>query len=419
MIEIEEKKKCCGCTACVSVCPSKCIVMEKDDEGFDYPHVNVEKCTICNLCESVCPVLDRSKALPFVDINKFSSKEDFTKAVIDQTHVLPDAYVVFLKDEMLRNDSTSGGYFTAIAKNIIAKNGLVYGVEVDYHKNIIHSSASTCEEFGRFRGSKYVQSEQSGIYSDIRENLNSDKWVLYTGTPCQVEGLKCYLGKEYEKLVTVDIICHGVGSPKYWKKYVDFMEQKYGSEISKVKFREKTYGYNSPCMAVYFKNGKSSHKGHDDDLYWTAFSKFYIFRPSCYDCVFKTINHSADFSVGDFWNTSDLDEKYRNANGCSLILVHSTKAQKLLVEISNTIEMVSIDLNKALIINGGPMPSKLITSSPVVEKRQQFMKDMNVLPLDLLTQKYMPLSWKQHLKCMIKPLLYKIGLLNIAKQLKK
>lgn len=147
------------------------------------------------------------------------------------------------------------------------------GVVLDKNQNVLHTFADNENTLEKMRGSKYVQSNQVGIYQKVEEALKQGTTVLYSGTPCQIAGLKSYLGSDYEKLITVDIICHGVGSPLYWEKYVQYVYEKMNSKVKEVRFREKTYGYNSACMAVYFENGKSSHKGHDDDLYWTAFSK--------------------------------------------------------------------------------------------------------------------------------------------------
>lgn len=421
MVDLKNKVYCCGCTACSAVCPEKCITMVQDSEGFLYPNVEKTLCKNCHLCKKVCPVEAKEKEY-FQNENetvshKLLSKEEITRQTVSKCASLPDAYVAYIKDDDLRKDSTSGGIFTAISQEIINRKGKVYGVAVSEKLDIVHTSVESKEELKLFRGSKYVQSSQEGIYCSVKSDLQQDQWVLYTGTPCQVVGLKRFLAKEYKKLITIDIFCHGVGSPKYWRKYVSYLEQKYGSPIKKVKFREKTYGYNSACMAVYFENGESSHKGHDDDMYWTAFSKFYIFRPSCYQCVFKTINHEADFSVGDFWNAEEVGEKFMKANGCSLLLAHSEKGKQILKEINETIDIVAVDLERALLINGGAMPSKLITSSPQVSKRNDFFKDMDKLDIDMLIKKYIYLSLKTKIKCIIKPLVYKTGLLGKMKKI--
>ena len=325
MIEIRNKEECCGCTTCESVCPKHCISMKSDEEGFLYPHVDVEKCVNCHLCEKKCPIKGKKKV---------RNSENKNKALINRRAIkaaahLPKSYVCFLNDSNIRCRSTSGGAFTALAWYVLKNSGILCGVILNDEQKVVHYFSDNEDGLAKMRGSKYVQSYQSGVYSKIRNILLDGRLVLYTGTPCQVAGLHSYLGKNYDNLITVDVFCHGTGSPLYWKKYVDYMSKKYKAPIKEIHFREKTYGYNSACLAVYFENGKSSHKGHDDDLYWSAFSKNYIYRPSCYACAFKTVNHISDFSIGDFWNAEHLPNKFREANGCSLLLCHTLKSKKM------------------------------------------------------------------------------------------
>lgn len=420
MVTVQEKKYCCGCAACVEVCPQKCIKYTFDEEGFGYPEVEAMKCVHCGLCESVCPVIAKEKnSVPVYEPIEGESKENFTHRVCESERNIPAFYVAYNRNSQIREKSTSGGTFSALAEYVYERGGWVYGVVLDQNCKIVHMASNSWEDLALFRESKYVQSEQQGMFENIKNKLRQNIMVLYSGTPCQVEGLKRYLGREYEKLITVDIFCHGVGSPKYWKKYVDYMQQKYNSPIQRVNFREKTYGYNSACMAVYFKNGKSSHKGHDDDLYWTAFSKCYIFRPSCYCCKFKTLNHVSDFSIGDFWETDELPESFQNSNGTTLIITHSEKAKTILMELSSLLAFTSVDPNEALLINGGHMPSKLISSSSLPAKRDDLFDDLDRMEIDAIVKKYMPLSFKQLFKCKLKPILYKLGMLEKVKRGKK
>ena len=416
MINIQDKKDCCGCTACFSVCPKKCITMKSDKEGFSYPVTDKGKCVGCGLCEKVCPII-RNKHSDEKTICENMTKEVFTQKVIADAEEKPDCYIAFNSNDKIRQRSTSGGFFTAAAEFVLSEKGKVYGVEVDKNKVVRHSCADNEKALAKFRGSKYVQSEQNGIYQKIKSDLDSGIWVLYTGTPCQVEGLYNYLGKEYEKLLTVDIFCHGVGSPKYWNKYVNYMENKYNSKIRAVRFREKTYGYNSACMAVYFENGKVSRKDHDSDLYWTAFSKCYIFRPSCYDCKFKSLNHRSDFSIGDFWNTEAGGADFANSNGCSLVLVHSDKGRRVLENIKADLTIKAFDLERALIINGGHQTSMLIKSSPVPANYSSFTAEAYDKNIADTTEKYMPLSFSKKVKCYIKPVIYKLGILDKLKRI--
>lgn len=417
MLKIIDKVKCCGCSACVSICPKNCISFIDDNEGFSYPVVDMQQCIDCHKCEKVCPILNKKNSE--ITYNECQTKEAFTHAVcLNVEGDMPNVYAAYNLNGSIRENSTSGGVFSALANYIFDRNGWVFGVIVDDRKGIQHYGTPNREELYKFRGSKYVQSDMTGVYAQIRGLLKKDNWVLYSGTPCQVEGLKKYLGTVYDKLVTVDIFCHGVGSPMYWGKYVHHMEEKYKSPIKMVKFREKTYGYNSACMALYFENGDSSHKGHDDDLYWTAFSKCFIFRPSCYACQFKTIRHVSDFTIGDFWSSKELPEDFERANGCTLIIEQSDRAGCILKELEKSLKCHAVEMEKALLINGGPMPSKLISSSPIPKKFADFRKDMNRLGLEELTHKYMPLTFKQRIKCMVKPIMYKLGILRWLKGVK-
>ncbi|MCI6997384.1 MAG: Coenzyme F420 hydrogenase/dehydrogenase, beta subunit C-terminal domain [Eubacterium sp.] len=411
MIEIRNKQDCCGCTACASACPKACITMTADSEGFQYPVIDKEKCIDCHNCEKKCPVLGQEKVVASPDLDK----AEVIRRALAAAESLPEASVCFLKDEKLRRQSTSGGMFTALAHYALELGGIVCGVILDDEQMVVHSFAENEAELAKMRRSKYVQSNQDGVYQSINEILKQGRLVLYTGTPCQVAGLKSYLGCEYENLITVDVFCHGVGSPLYWEKYLQYISQKMKSPIKEVCFREKTYGYNSACQAVYFQNGKSIHRGHDDDLYWTAFSKNYIYRPSCYACAFKSVNHVSDFTVGDFWNAGGLSEQFRAANGCSLVLCHSEKAIQILEAIRPSLETTPVELEEALNINGGHQASMLITSPALPEKREDWFADMSHLSPQELVDKYLPIGLKEKVKSIVKPVLYRIGLLEKIK----
>ena len=414
MIEIRNKQDCCGCTACASACPKACITMTADSEGFQYPIIDKEKCIDCHNCEKKCPVLGREKVVASPDLDK----AEVIRRALAAAESLPEASVCFLKDEKLRRQSTSGGMFTALAHYALELGGIVCGVILDDEQMVVHSFAENEAELAKMRRSKYVQSNQVGAYLRVKNELDACRTVLYVGTPCQVAGLKSYLGRTYKNLITVDIFCHGVGSPLYWEKYLQYISQKMKSPIKEVCFREKTYGYNSACQAVYFQNGKSIHRGHDDDLYWTAFSKNYIYRPSCYACAFKSVNHVSDFTIGDFWNAGGLSEQFRAANGCSLVLCHSKKAIQILEAIRPSLETTPVELEEALNINGGHQASMLITCPALPEKREDWFADMSHLSPQELVDKYLPIGLKEKVKSIVKPVLYRAGLLEKIKSKK-
>lgn len=412
MIEIRNKQDCCGCTACASSCPNHCITMEKDAEGFFYPIVDKSLCLDCRLCEKKCPVIGKEKIVAAINEDK---QETNRKSLLGVAQ-LPQAYACFNNNDQIRERSTSGGVFTALAQYVIENKGVVCGVIIDDTYKVVHSFAENLDELEKMRGSKYVQSEQEGVYLQIKNELLKGRLVLYSGTPCQVVGLKTYLGREYERLITIDIFCHGVGSPVYWEKYVKYIQENMKSKIKEIRFREKTYGYSSACLAVYFQNGKSTHRGHDDDYYWSPFSKNLIYRPSCYACSFKRVNHVSDFSVGDYWKYSNLSSEFKESNGCSLVLCHSEKSGFIFNELRRQMAVQEVDLEEALNVNGGHQASMLITCPAIPPKRELWFADMENYSVPELVNKYLPLSLKQRIKCFMKPVLFKLGILDVIKK---
>ena len=226
MIEITDKSQCCGCTACSSICPKKAIEMKQDEEGFLYPVVDKSKCIDCGLCDRACPIKN-------------------SKEIKKEQH----AYIFQNSNDDVRKESTSGGAFTAIAEYVIALGGIVYGAAFDDNYKVIHIGIDKREELYKFRNSKYVQSEICNCYSEIREILETGRIVCFSGTSCQVEGLKRYLLKDYENLILVDVVCRAVPSPLIWKKYLTLRQRKY-KNISKIMFRDKYYGYKYSNLSI-------------------------------------------------------------------------------------------------------------------------------------------------------------------------
>jgi len=220
VIEIKDKSKCCGCTACASVCPMDCIEMKEDMEGFLYPSVDKGKCIDCGACERVCPIQNPTK-----------------EVLQDQM-----GYLVQHKDEAVRLDSTSGGAFTAIATTVLEKGGVVFGAAYDESFHVHHTYVEKVKDLAIFRNSKYVQSDLGNCFRQVREFLRNDRWVCFSGTPCQIEGLNKFLGKQYEKILLVDVVCHGVPSPLIWKKYLEY-QGVVDKKPDNIRFRDKYYGY--------------------------------------------------------------------------------------------------------------------------------------------------------------------------------
>ena len=314
MIEIKQKKGCCGCHACASVCAHQAITMQTDNEGFLYPIVNKSICTDCGLCEQVCPVIHQGSP-----------------------HQPLKVYAAQSNDDELRRQSSSGGIFTLLAEAVIHEGGVVFGAKFDERWNVIHSWTDTINGLASFRGSKYVQSTIGNTYREAKEFLHQGRKVLFTSTPCQIAGLKRYLRKEYDNLITVDIICHGVPSPLVWQKYIGEMHAK--GDITSFSFRDKTNGWAQyACSLSYIEPSlgtESSSKAHtqliprSESLFMRGFLADLYLRPSCHSCPARSGKSCSDITLGDFWGIQAVHPEMNDNKGCNAVLIHSTKGQSL------------------------------------------------------------------------------------------
>lgn len=282
MINIVDKSLCSGCHACMSVCPKFAITMQKDNEGFLYPIVDENKCIGCDLCDKSCQVLN-----PITNENE---------PIV--------AYACNNLNDAVRMQSSSGGIFSLIAEWIISQNGVVFGAGFDDELNVVHMAVDNTNDLSKLRGSKYVQSVIGDSYIQTKELLDAGIKVLFSGTPCQIDGLLHFLRKDYDNLYTLDIVCHGVPSPKVWKKYLEYQEILNGSSLSKTKlptFRSKEDGWIRFRSALFFENGNSYSMTHEKDLYMKAFLKNVSLRNSCFSCYSKSINRNSDITLADLW----------------------------------------------------------------------------------------------------------------------
>ncbi|MCD7835254.1 MAG: Coenzyme F420 hydrogenase/dehydrogenase, beta subunit C-terminal domain [Lachnospiraceae bacterium] len=393
MIDIKEKKNCCGCGGCMNVCPKHCITMKADNEGFLYPEIDKDACVNCGLCEKVCPVVNCKPDIPF-----------------EQT-----AYLVQNKDEVVRRESTSGGAFTTISEYVIKQGGVIFGAAYDDKFRVHHMYVEEKTELWRFRNSKYVQSDTEVTFSEVEKFLKEGRMVCYSGTPCQIEGLKRYLRRKYENLITVDIVCHAVPSPLVWNKYVEMQQEQFGTGISNIIFRDKHYGYKYSTMTIKDKDGKEVYTyGIDTDPMLRAFFSNICDRPSCYDCKFKKRYRVSDFTLWDCYEVDKFDKNLDDDKGTTRVLVHSEKGREMLKKIESDITFAEVNPDDLT-----AQVKEMFYSVSNNEKRQQFFIDVNTIESKELFKKWFPETAKVRIERTARIFCYKTGIYNIAKKVAK
>ena len=344
MISIENKEKCSGCHACYNVCPKGAINMKEDEKGFKYPIINKEECVNCGLCEKVCPIINQK-----------------------ESNNIPRVYACYNKDEKIRMKSSSGGIFTLIAEEIIRRNGVVCGAAFDEEFNLSHQFTENEEQLEKLRTSKYLQSSINDTYKKVKKCLNEGRYVLFTGTPCQIEGLIAYLDRTYEKLYTQDIICHGVPSPKVWKKYMQYRKEKDKKNPREVNFRDKKQqGWHSFSLSFKYDDCEYA-KNQREDIFMRAFLKDVCLRDSCYNCSFRKTNRLSDITLADYWGIDKVYPEMDDNKGTSLILVNSPKGTELFNIILPNIVSKEVTIDDAIRSN------RAIINSPKHNKyREKF-----------------------------------------------
>lgn len=389
------KEKCCGCHACSNICPQQCITMQEDNEGFLYPIIQKYNCINCNLCEKVCPVIN----------TKSEMKSDYFVS-----------YAANNKDDNIRLASSSGGIFTATAEHIIAQNGVVFGVALfDNCRIAKHIPIENIQYIHLLRGSKYFQSIIGKSYIGVEKILKEGRQVLFTGTPCQIEGLLSYLRKSYNNLYCMDIICHGVPSPLVWRKYLDFQEKQYKSKALEVFFRHKKYGWSKNLIQFKFKNASEISIPKEKDMFMQAFLKDVCLRPSCHSCFFKKKYRLADITAADLWGSQTICPELDDDKGTSAIFIHSEKGMRLFKQIQNQLTYRSI--KDEAIIQFNPC---MIKSTPIQKNRDLFFAKLHTLPFDVLVKKYAQGTLKQQIRnkttSCIRNILAQLGILKLAKK---
>ncbi len=309
MIDIKDKSRCCGCGACAQRCPRACITMQEDSHGFLYPRVDAAACVDCHLCEQVCPCL-----------NDLDAREPLA------------CHAAIHPDEQVRLVSSSGGVFTALADVVIGAGGAVFGARFDEHWQVVHDVAQSRDELAPLRGSKYVQSVTGDSFVQVEEFLRQGREVMFTGTPCQIAGLKLFLRQDYPQLITVEVACHGVPSPGVWRSYLQGR-----SSVSQVNFRDKSTGWRDYSVVI-----GTARKRHDDDDYMACYLSNHTLRESCFSCPAKQGKSGADILIADLWGVKDVPGLKNDDKGTSAIVVYSTRGQEFMQRCGITLTDVDV-----------------------------------------------------------------------------
>lgn len=373
---------CSGCTACASLCPVQCITMQKDKMGFAYPRIDTSRCVDCGACERACPGLKKTSA---------------------ENNPMLKTYAAQASSDDVRRDSSSGGLFTLIARYILSQNGVVYGAAFDgtYH-SVKHVAVEDEKELYKLQGSKYLQSDLQEAFAAVKQYLEQERTVLFSGTPCQIAGLRSFLTKEYDHLYLLDIVCHGAPAPAVWDEYLTFLEKTYNGKANKVSFRDKRRGWHDYVLSIAFEGGKEYVKDRTEDLYVRGFLHDYYLRPSCYDCNYKGENRPSDITLGDLWGASSICPELDDNKGTSLVMVSSEKGGRLFESLASDIQYQSIDLRQCVIHNPA-----IVSSCDHNPKSAAFERLFQTKPINRLLNRFCSNTLWRKVMRKVKRILYR------------
>ncbi len=361
MLKLSSKNDCCGCTACASICPKGCIAMAADSEGFCYPQIDESRCIDCGLCEKVCPLLHKPQA-----------------------HDILNVYGAKNVDDGIRYTSSSGGMFTLFAQAVLNGGGTVFGAELDDNLQVCHTGITSTAELNKLRGSKYVQSKMDGVFKQVRTILNSGKQVLFSGTPCQIAGLKGFLMKDYENLTAIDVVCHGVPSAKVYNKHLREIAANTGETVTQVKFRDKANGWKQGETLFLSPNHRTGAPKRQE-TYMRLFLSNVSIRPSCADCAFNNKRSLADITIADYWGVDKQFPEFDDDKGVTLVLINTAKGQNLFDSIKDKTTYITTDFAKGAQYNLAV--SKSLGLHP---KRQYFFDNLDTKTLKELEREILP-----------------------------
>ncbi|MBR0260478.1 MAG: Coenzyme F420 hydrogenase/dehydrogenase, beta subunit C-terminal domain [Selenomonadaceae bacterium] len=336
---------CSGCEACANICPKNAITMTRDAEGFAYPKIDSELCIKCGRCDATCPALN------------------FTKKTITE---LPPVFVATYQNDKILRHSSSGGMFTALSEIVFNNGGVVFGASYDKNWHVCHTVAKNLDELENLRGSKYVQSQIGDVYRRVKETLKSTS-VLFSGVPCQCAGLKHFLGKDYDNLLTVEILCHGVPSPAIWESYIG--ELSYAHEVTRVNFRSKREGWGTSRIDINFADKGHFTNTNVNHLYGRLFLRGLSERPSCQICKFKFPNGQSDLSLGDAWGVKDFAPEMYDKRGVSVVFVHTAKGKDFF-------ERANLNAKQVKFADAVKKNSRFIAPTLSDQRREKFFAEL-------------------------------------------
>ena len=358
------REDCTGCTACAAVCPVNAITMEADHEGFLRPVVG-ESCILCRKCEATCPMLHLPVPGP----------------------APAQAHAVWNSDEVERVQSSSGGFFSLLARHVLEQGDAVFGTVLDETMTARHVCARSEGELAPMRGSKYVQSDLGNSFRQVKELLDAGTPVLFSGVPCQVDGLKHYLGKHYDNLLTCDLVCHGVPSPAVFRAWLDGLEAARNSKVTGVRFKDKSHGWSHPWLTVSFADGSVYTEDFNRTGYGRGFGMQLFLRPACALCKYTSTSRPADFTLADYWGLDPkLELPVERDKGVSMVLVNSARGQVVYDALAGQFGQTDRPLDEA--VAGNPRLASPLKANP---KRGAFFAAFSTLPFPMVEKKFLAL----------------------------
>ena len=406
------KYECCGCTACMNICPKTAINMFHDEEGFCYPRINKDLCINCKLCLKVCPLKDIDNELEFkqgIKVNKLNKK------MLGNSNLeIKESKQVYFAAQHKNNEilysSPSGGIFTALSDYIIEREGVIFGAAFDQNFVVKHMKATNKLDRDKFKGSKYVQSDLSDIFKEIKKELLNNQYVMFTGTPCQNAGLKNYLEKSHidcKKLYMCDFICHGVPSPLIWKEYVEYLESKFDDKLISFSFRSKKNGWKNMSLSAEYKKNDFSNECNKKYSFLNLFTSLLIVRPSCFRCKFTKYNRKPDITLADFWNIGPVKPDFDKDDGVSSVIITTEKGREWFDNVKGKLQYEECTKEECW------QPH---LEYPIIEpkNRNKFWNEYKNEGIKYIVNKYGRGTFSTRMKKKLTPIIKKLGLYVLA-----